>query len=388
MIIVITNRQVFDHKITEQTNIEINKISDVLAPDNTDIGRILTGEYQAEAEVIKFYPKGKEKELFSSLISQGENKKRWVFFVHGFHQDPLENIKKAINIEKNHGVNVIVFAWPSHPVPLEMTKKEAVDDLKKNLLLGTLSYVSLLKLGVKAAFDFAYDKWVNYPLAQENAKKSETDLLDAMSLIRDYAKLESAPVLLVHSLGNYLIKNVLLNNKLPIKFSHIIHHQPDVNADPHHWILNSRKNLTANGNIYVSINIHDFVLYSSRKQKELRQLGNTERLGQTAFNFIVGKIKYIDFTYGEGVNEEHEFFNLSRKASNENVFDLLKRIFNGQSDELPTVNSDSSSGFTKMPTDISLYRLSRILDPVDDEVITPLDRFKNPLGEYDDEWND
>jgi len=109
-------------------------------------------------------------------------------------------------------------------------------------------------------------------------------------------------------------------------------------------------------------------------------------------------VRYLDFTEGPGISNEHELFRLKRTQINPYVFDCFHRIFTGQDDALPEANEQSRSGFSKMPTSIDLYRLEEIIDPVDgafgqydnDQLVRSLDWFDDPLAPQEEpvEWED
>ena len=57
------------------------------------------------------------KQVFRAIIDQsaaGPQHQRWVLFVHGFNQSIEKNLQKCLEIA-SHGVNVMIFSWPSMP---------------------------------------------------------------------------------------------------------------------------------------------------------------------------------------------------------------------------------------------------------------------------------
>jgi len=97
---------------------------------------------------------------------------------------------------------------------------------------------------------------------------------------------------------------------------------------------------------------------------------------------VIGALHYLDFSDGEWVYNEHEFFQLPKEKTNDHVYNCLHKILKGKSDDLPVVERESMHGFTRIPTgnpDIPLYRLEDIIHPADDD-------YENytSLKEYDD----
>ncbi len=396
MIIVMTNRELNKKPVNDPIDIAVEELGVVLAERTNDGDVLYTGLLSADANQIKFYAKGSEDTLFST-IDPAEKSKPWVFFIHGFHQDPEENIKKAKKLSNHHNVNVIAFSWPSRPLDETLKGADVAETIIKDLAKRALGVATIWKLAIDAGSSYLNDTLKNYKPALENAKKSKIDLLAAIDLVENKLNLSAPPVLLVHSMGNFLLKNTMLSiEHLPMKCSNMILHQADVNAEGHDWVKKLNASLTEEAKLYITVNVHDFVLWASSQRKTLKQQKSTERLGQTRRHYVEGDIHYLDFTYGESVNNDHEFFKLSRDKSNENVFDCLNRIFNMKADELPTVAKESHAGFSKMPTEISLYQLENILDPVDDgssddedlTYIKSLDRFTDPLNPVDDDEED
>ena len=79
----------------------------------------VNGEWQIE--LVKEPPRINaknipSKKIFDQLTDKlTTQKKNCVFFVHGFNQSFEKNLEKAYAMEKEHGVEVIAFSWPSNP---------------------------------------------------------------------------------------------------------------------------------------------------------------------------------------------------------------------------------------------------------------------------------
>lgn len=406
MIIVLTNRMLANMEQSKTSDINVVDMGVVLADLNGDENRVNSGLLLDGDKKIRFYPKGNEGDLFSGIPDEELNRP-WVFFVHGFHQDPDENIAKARALHDNHNVNVINFSWPSKP----LDKRYKFSEDKKSLLLSVIKGMSLSSIstmtGYKLVKGYLNDVWLNYEPALENAENSDKDLLAAISLVKDNMSLTKPPVLLVHSMGNYLLEKVIVEHgSLNSKFSNIILHQADVDCPGYDWVLKLKENLTVNNDervqnsrLYITTNTPDFVLAASCARRKILNKDPTERLGQTQKHYLKENIHYIDFTDAPGIDTEHEIF--KRKRANDfsdigwgefidgNIFDLLSRILHSKHDELPLVPSEASSGMIRMPTEIYLYRAEEIIDPhewfdpTDADLISSADGFSDPLHEED-----
>lgn len=400
MIIVITNRNLPVLPQNKAVDIQVRNLGVNLGAKVDNLDRIYTGEFlpgENNAEQyskLTFQPKGSEAEIFDK-IPPDELAKPWVFFVHGFHQDPHENIGKAIALQNNHKVNVIAFAWPARPVDKTIGWDDAGKTAIKSALSGAgwLTVLGAVVFGkVKSELD---DRWSNYPPAIANAEKSNVDLIAALAMVKTLLKSEKPPVLLVHSMGNYVLENAMKNiEKLPMKFNNIVLHEPDVTVPGYEWVKKLNANLADTGfsRLYITNNEEDNVLLASKGRRailkitgELSKKASTERLGRYINDHITGDIHYIDFTYGDRIDDDHEFFKRPKYETNIHVFVLLGKIFRAVSDDgLPRRKSASKSGFSRMPTDAYRYRLEDVIHITDLEerredivLVKSLDEFDN-----------
>lgn len=219
--------------------------------------------------------------LFANLVKEvsggDAHSNHWVFFVPGYCSPCREGLDKARQLQEVHGVNVILFSWPSDP-------REAISD----------------PVGA-------------YRRTQEAALLSAVALDRALaSLLRIFVE----PVrqaggshpfsfsLLAHSLGNYVIQKLVQSD--PIYHSHrfpfdnIILHQADVDVQGSQtWI----KAMKARKRKYVTTNQYDAVL------RMISDVANPTRLGQVTHGVGLGEeIIHVDFTDARHVNNQHWFF--------------------------------------------------------------------------------
>ena len=385
MIIVMTNRKLQGINDDQQKKLAISDIANVLAEGGGKQSSLRTGIVLNNNE-IEFYQKDKDSSVFQKIPEADQNKP-WVFFVHGFNQTMKSSLTKAQQLSQHHQVNVIMFAWPSKPITIISDNNDMYIELLRSALTGTFASDILKQFLMSKVKNFVKEKWVNYPPAIKNAEKSVLDFEKAINLIDI---LPEKPVLLVHSMGNYLLENFVKNKgNITTIFKNIILHQADVNAEDHEWVKSLKSTLNTNGRLYITINAPDYVLAASSVRRKILRQHPTERLGQTRQHYIVDdKLHYIDCTDGEGIGDGHEFFKFSRNSTNINThyFDWFQQVFHQDKDQLPQQNMETSAGFSKMPTPHNLYQFEEILDPVngeyndnyEKELIKSLDWFENP----------
>ena len=412
MIVVMTNRYLHDFPEELTKIVDVNKMGCVLGAANQSGHRVHVGELFDNNSKIEFYASGTEDALFSS-ISEEDKKKPWVFFLHGFHQDPDENIAKAVAIHDNHNVNVINFAWPSKP--LDMRYK--MDDFKKDMVSGLVTGIEFKVFATTSAYKvvkgYLNDTWENYDPAISNAEASDKDLLAAMTFVSNGMGLQNPPVLLVHSMGNYLLQNTIKeHDKLNMNFNNIILHQADVDCPSYEWVIKLQKNIasretgdTAKSKLYITTNYADFVLMGSCARRAILKKKSAERLGQNKLHYLKDNVHYFDMSCAPGIGDDHEAFKRKRAANYDEtasngyidnaIFDWFTRVFQSKSDDLPEQNEEVVAGIMKMPTEILLYRVAEIIDPVGSDehpdeydLIEATSYFEDPLKRDENEEED
>jgi len=413
MLIYITNRELPATPTVRTKKIAVKKIGQKL--NTTRAGgfdRIITGLVAADFKSITFYPRGKESDLFDK-IPAAELNKPWLVFLHGFHQDPAETVEKARLLEQIHKVNVVLFAWPSHPVPIksfDMDKiKSELKSYVKSMMFG-LVRADLITMLLTEIKNLIKDFISNYKPARKNAEKSTDDFYAALSLL-DEQLLPRVGVkrlsLIVHSMGNYLLERTLYDkNGLPVMFQNIISHEADVKASNHASWFTAVFGYSVN-KVYITVNAADSVLAASNilhrffKEKDTSRLGQSTRLKPDGVHqgYIQKLVSYIDFTDGEGIDCEHEIFTRDSSQVDENIVALLGRIFRGESDRLPARKGRSKSGFSMMPTVPMVFKPQWIVEDENlhdddydyDFLIRSLDEFTDPFKaepEFDPDLDD
>ena len=275
-----------------------------------------------------------------------------------------KNLKKAIDIENNHDVNVIAYSWPSQPFTgkddpiLSALKKESV---KK--LISSFGGNHIVNLVLSKTTQKAEEFFRNYLQARTNAEASPPDFNQALKVIDNFllkplgSKIKIS--LLSHSLGNYLLQNTIATKMFKIKFKNIILHQADVDGISHAtW---AKKLYSKSNRLYITINQYDYILMAANF------VNREERLGQTNKFYGCKKASYIEFTDATDTSDEneHEFFRLKLtskgllpKYTNEAIFSFFDKTLNSK--------SAPKKGFKKKGS--NHFRLAEIIDPVDGEI--------------------
>jgi len=420
MLVYITNRTL---KKTPKTGVETLSHEQILTklrkPGNQK-DAIYTGIAEGDYQNISFYPKGKEQDLFNT-ISEEELAKPWVVFLHGFHQDVSETIEKAHKLNKIHGVNVVLFSWPSRPNPIKSFDKKDIKAQIKQYLISTIGYAarpSLVSFASAELKKMLNDYYTNYAPARLNAEASTTDFYAALKLINTHLRphvKSSQMTMIVHSMGNYLLKRTIADKgDLPLIFKNIICHQADIKASDHSsWIPVLYAYVKQD--LYITINKYDVVLGASSVYRLSQKILDIERMGSSTTirakrnhqGYINNTVKYIDLTDGRGIENEHEIFtcsgenrdykgNYNPQEIDQTIVDLLTRILTGKKDGLPKKKGNKAVGFAYMTTIPNIYKPDLIVEDPDlcqwsdewDCLISSLKAFEDPYKDGVDDGPD
>lgn len=263
------------------------------------VGKIGKGTRVHLFRDVKVGGKAVSEALFARLmagVAKGEVTPEWLVFVHGFNTSFTDSVALSRNLERNFGVNVILFSWPSNPGPqLFVFKKKEYE--RARLAAGRSAL----------ALDRLLEKLGSY-LGRYQDPRCRLSL-NFMS----------------YSLGNFLLESYIRSphffnmERETAIFDNMVLCQADVTARSHHvWVpgLQPRKRL------YVTHNEHDIVLNFSDKVQ-------AKRLGQTVEHSRVPGVTYVDFTDGDQVGRTHRLFELPRTA-NQAVFDFFYGALRGR----------------------------------------------------------
>ncbi|MCW8090759.1 alpha/beta hydrolase [Alteromonas sp. ASW11-130] len=227
-----------------------------------------------------------------------ETRRNALFFVHGFNQSFVKNLEKAQRIEDLHGVEVIVFSWPSNPGGFPTSEyRQARRHAQASV----------------SALDATLEKLGQY--LKEPFSKQE--------LQRCGVKLS----FMAYSLGNFLFQSYVSGTSYDDEtnvFENIILCQADVDNEGHRlWV----DKIQAGKRVYVTINENDYVLKWSDTNFQ------KDRLGRSATKLNARAAIYFDFTNGAKVERTHEMFAV---RENESVRSFFTEVLNGRRAERNT----------------------------------------------------
>ncbi|MEB3334356.1 MAG: alpha/beta hydrolase [Cyanobacteriota bacterium] len=272
---------------------------DLLPEDRSDPDRVCQASSALFADLVK-------------AIGMGAgDAEPWVLFVPGYCSPCLEGLDKARQLQVSHGVNVILFSWPSDP-------REAVIDAhaayRRTQEAAALSAVALDRVLSSLGRIFV-----------EPAREASRSGRFKFSL-------------LAHSLGNYLIQKLVqaapIDGVNQFMFDNVILHQPDVDFQGcQSWI----KTIRAEGHRYVTTNEFDGVL------RIISDLVNPLRLGQATHHVGLGEeIIHVDFTNARNVNDQHWFFGST--IDNHIIQTFCTRVLRGELGEFALYADANEAG--------------------------------------------
>ncbi len=246
-------------------------------------------------------------QLFKKLQKRMMEKKRnCVFFVHGYNTNIRSAIETAHWVERLYDVEVILFTWPSR----------GGGEGKRNIgkdLLGTASYKRDKRIAQESigALDRCLEMLSTY------IGECELDCGQKFSL-------------LCHSMGNYLLKNLLKSSIYQgetLIFDNIILCAADVNNAGHAEFVDK---IAHRRRVYITINENDFALGWSR-----RKLGSAQRarLGHFVRNLDSDTSIYLDVTDAQSVDDSHSYFSDKAAQNNPAVRSFFNDVLNGERGE-------------------------------------------------------
>jgi esterase/lipase superfamily enzyme len=197
-----------------------------------------------------------------------------VVYVNGFNRPFADTLDQGWTIQNLYAVEVVLFSWPSF-----------IEHDKQNVDAHLQAYKQIRGIAKQstAAFDSFLEKF-------------------SESMLRTSAKAKTVN-LLIHSMGNYLLENYLLN---PLhqgtetgRFTNIVLSQADVGSDRYRdWVAQ----IATGSTVYATINQNDETLALSS------HVNGVSRLGNTLPSMGVAGMHYFDFTPGRGVEKEHKLW--------------------------------------------------------------------------------
>jgi len=221
----------------------------------------------------------------------------WLLFVHGDSKTFEQAIIRGMDIQYLHKVNVLVFSWPTKD--LELNGINNFKNSKKNVIASVNHFEELL--------------WF-----METFKNSNASFKNDASLS-----------VFFHSLGNSLVKNMVLSDVEKqyntIIFDNMILNSAAVNQLNHkEWV----EKLNLQKRIYITSNKSDFNL------KGVRIFTNDgKQLGEKVLQPIAVNANYINFSNAVGfrfpTGTSHTFFIGEVPDLDQNIRNLYYNLFHG-----------------------------------------------------------
>lgn len=236
-----------------------------------------------------------EHDAFFEKIYQSEED--WLVFVHGDSKTNEQAIMRAFDIQHLHGINVMVFSWPSKDPELGGVKN--FKNSRKNLINSLDHFIELL-----------------FQIREFNEQYPD---------FRKKRKLS----LFFHSLGNYYLQNMIEKDLWPGNteplFDNLIINAAAVNQDGHpEWV----EELDIQKHIYIISNKQDFNLKGVRIFTS-----DGKQLGEKIKHPLAGNATYIQFTRAVGfrfpTGSTHTYFIGIMADKSANIRKFYTELFHG-----------------------------------------------------------
>ncbi len=226
-----------------------------------------------------------------------QNQKDWLLFIHGDSKTFEQAVMRAFDIQYRHGINVLVFSWPSKDPELGGVKN--FKNSRQNLI-KSLGHFRELLCQVR---DFKKE----YPDFSKNRKLS----------------------LFIHSLGNAYLENMIDQGLVPENtgqlFDNLIINAAAVNQDGHPaWV----EQLDIQKRIYIICNKQDFNLKGVRIFTS-----DGKQLGEKVKQPLADNATYIQFTRAVGfrfpTGTTHTYFIGKMADKSINIRRFYTELFHG-----------------------------------------------------------
>jgi esterase/lipase superfamily enzyme len=230
-------------------------------------------------------------------------KRHLVVFVHGFNNDVGAVLDRARRIEEIYGVTVVPFSWPAQGGGVRGTLSYRDDKRDAKASVGAFDRV----LGRVHQYLHEINAEAMAEASAEAARKHPEDLerRDRLMAKLMEAKCPFTVNLMLHSMGNYLYKHLLLSsvtNGDLMAFDNVVLVAADTNVGGHaEWVDRIR----CRGRVYVTINERDSALAASRMKAGEAQ---RTRLGHARHGLNASSAVYVDFTDAPAVGSDHAYF--------------------------------------------------------------------------------
>ncbi len=250
----------------------------------------------------------REEYCFPDMVFHKNSYNDWLIFVHGDSKTLPDAAKRALEIQEQYQINVIVFSWPS-----KMDKGTGLKNFKNS----------------RKNVEEGVDEFLTFLNHVKNWKHSEIDYFQNNRLS-----------IMFHSLGNYYLEQLVnsdyvhqFDNKI---FDNLIINAAAVNQKDHDLWLHK---INMQERIYVNSNGRDFIL------RGVRVLTNWKRqLGESLVRDFASNATYVNFTSAIKskfpFNEMHGYYLGSIPSQSDNIKNYYSTILHGE--KAFTNNSDIS----------------------------------------------
>ncbi|MEM1223870.1 MAG: alpha/beta hydrolase [Verrucomicrobiota bacterium] len=266
-------------------------------------------------------------------------KRDFLIFVHGFNNDLEAVLERARKLSTTYRLEVIPFSWPANGGGVKGVASYKSDKRDARTSAGALDRV----LEFVGKYVTAFNEHSNESIAKE--VKADAQLRVNLEERDEYVTRrmdEACPFrvnLLLHSMGNYLYKHLLLSDVYHARgllFDNVVMAAADVNNDGHDgWV----ERIQSRNRIYVTINEDDSALKVSRAKSGQEQKA---RLGHYLSNLRARNVTYVNFTNASQVGNSHAYFS-DDSLKNVKVRRFFRQALRGDMAE-GTLNYESAKG--------------------------------------------
>lgn len=226
---------------------------------------------------------GTQDHHISAFLNQCSPKKNILFYIPGRGIEPLKSKLVIIPaLEKEYGVEVWMFLWPSSP-------------------------------GIT---------FLGYPKAK--AQAASAHLKEAFRFIEHYSERKTTCNLFVHSMGNlvfqYFIERYQAGSFPADLFNNVILNAADTDEENSAWI----DAIDFCERVYITHDQRDFVL----KLSSLGPNNGKKRLGQTGLPAGNGKVRSIDCSGSTCFGSRHEYYRWPYTSRNPQLKQVFYCLFN------------------------------------------------------------
>jgi esterase/lipase superfamily enzyme len=256
-----------------------------------------------------------------------DRKRNLLFFVHGFNNDVDAVLDRAETLAANYGVEVLPFTWPANGGGVHGVLSYKSDKRDARASVGALDRVLQKIYGHLNRFNETLMEQTRAEAEKrfpENHEKRQVFIAKALE-----AGCPFKVNMLLHSMGNYLYKQVLGSSVYHgdlLLFDNVVMAAADANNEDHaRWVdrINCRCRL------YITINEDDYALAASRAKSGEDQKA---RLGHFPHNLNAKRAVYVDFTGVSKVGRSHAYFE-GEAIANAKVQTFFQKVLNGQRTE-------------------------------------------------------